>query len=297
MVFWPKDAKYRARVHIPTRTAYNTSVHMPGCPTTTYTHPLSSFPICRKGQSWTYLSLALTRHPSTMLVYSVGPLPAQQQMVETPPHHHKAKPRRPSVPVNSACNHCRRLHARCEDQRPCKRCVASGRENDCFDPEHKKRGRPRIYDVNIHRTTLDIAPRGFESQSAFSLQRLALRSDKPTAVPMPVRRDSSWSFTGGRASGRDLPGPQSTRRDSSSSEASWSDKTGGRSLMLPGAGTPPDTPIFIDWRNPFAGNGSECMAGGSGKDWRMDCGKHETRGVPHPGAKKGRCLSIDELLS
>ncbi|KAI8977530.1 hypothetical protein BDF20DRAFT_875374 [Mycotypha africana] len=44
--------------------------------------------------------------------------------------------------VEKACNHCKRSHLRCDNLRPCGRCVATGK-NDCHDVEHKARGRPR----------------------------------------------------------------------------------------------------------------------------------------------------------
>ncbi|RUP45702.1 hypothetical protein BC936DRAFT_147839 [Jimgerdemannia flammicorona] len=44
--------------------------------------------------------------------------------------------------VERACNHCKRSHVRCDEQRPCHRCVAAGKD-DCCDVEQKPRGRPR----------------------------------------------------------------------------------------------------------------------------------------------------------
>lgn len=46
--------------------------------------------------------------------------------------------------VDKACNHCKRSHLRCDDMRPCKRCVSTGK-NGCKDVEHKPRGRPKIH--------------------------------------------------------------------------------------------------------------------------------------------------------
>ncbi|KAI8141528.1 ribose 5-phosphate isomerase A-domain-containing protein, partial [Fennellomyces sp. T-0311] len=41
---------------------------------------------------------------------------------------------------------CQKAHLACDVSRPCKRCVQSGREDTCFDVQHKKRGRPRRRD-------------------------------------------------------------------------------------------------------------------------------------------------------
>ncbi|KAI9315619.1 hypothetical protein BX666DRAFT_1957571 [Dichotomocladium elegans] len=45
--------------------------------------------------------------------------------------------------VDKACNHCKRSHLRCDNMRPCRRCIATGKTG-CKDVEHKPRGRPRL---------------------------------------------------------------------------------------------------------------------------------------------------------
>ena len=45
--------------------------------------------------------------------------------------------------VDKACNHCKRSHLRCDNVRPCRRCVATGKTG-CQDVKHKPRGRPRL---------------------------------------------------------------------------------------------------------------------------------------------------------
>ncbi|GAN06771.1 hypothetical protein MAM1_0135d06261 [Mucor ambiguus] len=45
--------------------------------------------------------------------------------------------------VDKACNHCKRSHLRCDNVRPCRRCVATGKLG-CQDVKHKPRGRPRL---------------------------------------------------------------------------------------------------------------------------------------------------------
>ncbi|KAI9498511.1 hypothetical protein BDB00DRAFT_935669 [Zychaea mexicana] len=56
----------------------------------------------------------------------------------------KKRPSKSHVPA--ACVNCQKAHLACEVARPCKRCVQSGREDTCFDVQHKKRGRPRRRD-------------------------------------------------------------------------------------------------------------------------------------------------------
>ncbi|KAJ2136937.1 hypothetical protein IW136_003713 [Coemansia sp. RSA 678] len=51
---------------------------------------------------------------------------------------------KPHVP--SACTNCKKAHLACDLQRPCQRCVNSGRCDSCKDVQHKKRGRPRTKD-------------------------------------------------------------------------------------------------------------------------------------------------------
>ncbi|KAJ2479249.1 hypothetical protein EV174_004069 [Coemansia sp. RSA 2320] len=48
--------------------------------------------------------------------------------------------------VRSACTNCKKAHLACDLQRPCRRCVSSGKCDTCKDVQHKKRGRPRSKD-------------------------------------------------------------------------------------------------------------------------------------------------------
>ncbi|KAI1610774.1 hypothetical protein EDD36DRAFT_303409 [Exophiala viscosa] len=52
--------------------------------------------------------------------------------------------RKPKAHVASACINCKKKHLRCDNARPCRRCVQSGKEESCVDVEHKKRGRPPL---------------------------------------------------------------------------------------------------------------------------------------------------------
>ncbi|KAG9840888.1 hypothetical protein KCU98_g9062, partial [Aureobasidium melanogenum] len=54
--------------------------------------------------------------------------------------------RRAKAHVANACNNCKRAHLSCDVERPCGRCVATGKADTCRDVPHKKRGRPRLRD-------------------------------------------------------------------------------------------------------------------------------------------------------
>ena len=42
----------------------------------------------------------------------------------------------------NACQHCKKSHLSCDNQRPCNRCTSRGK-TDCQDAAHRKRGRPK----------------------------------------------------------------------------------------------------------------------------------------------------------
>ncbi|KAF9740819.1 hypothetical protein PMIN02_007281 [Paraphaeosphaeria minitans] len=71
----------------------------------------------------------------------------QQGAIITPQPLRQAKPaRRTKAHVASACVNCKKAHLSCDVQRPCGRCVASGKQDTCKDVQHKKRGRPKLRD-------------------------------------------------------------------------------------------------------------------------------------------------------
>lgn len=41
--------------------------------------------------------------------------------------------------VSRACSNCRKTHAACDTERPCKRCIQHGLQNFCIDVPRKKR--------------------------------------------------------------------------------------------------------------------------------------------------------------
>lgn len=43
--------------------------------------------------------------------------------------------------IAQACDHCKRLHAKCSEERPCKRCEATGLADSCTDTPRRVRGR------------------------------------------------------------------------------------------------------------------------------------------------------------
>ncbi|KAG5981608.1 hypothetical protein E4U55_002762 [Claviceps digitariae] len=75
------------------------------------------------------------------LSHSCASTSAGSQVVNSPKIQRKTKGH-----VASACVPCKRAHLRCDAQRPCIRCVGTGKEESCVDVQHKKRGRPRLRD-------------------------------------------------------------------------------------------------------------------------------------------------------
>ncbi|CAI6239382.1 unnamed protein product [Periconia digitata] len=86
--------------------------------------------------------------PSYLGAQGVGPGPqVQPAAMLTPQSVRQSKPaRRTKAHVASACVNCKKAHLSCDVQRPCGRCVASGKQDTCKDVQHKKRGRPRLRD-------------------------------------------------------------------------------------------------------------------------------------------------------
>jgi hypothetical protein len=52
------------------------------------------------------------------------------------------KPVKKRQHVNNACTNCKRSHLACDHNRPCSRCVRTGRQETCMDFKHRPRGRP-----------------------------------------------------------------------------------------------------------------------------------------------------------
>ncbi|KAI8802351.1 hypothetical protein BJ742DRAFT_858448 [Cladochytrium replicatum] len=67
----------------------------------------------------------------------------ERDQLDSPP---SSAPSRRSVKshVSRACLNCRRSHLACDQSRPCKRCVQTGKAALCTDLDHKRRGRPKL---------------------------------------------------------------------------------------------------------------------------------------------------------
>ncbi|KAL2396872.1 hypothetical protein ABEF93_004102 [Exophiala dermatitidis] len=78
--------------------------------------------------------------PSSLPTSSVGGQESRYVLSSVSPR----SARKAKAHVASACINCKKKHLRCDNSRPCRRCVASGKEDSCVDVEHKKRGRPPL---------------------------------------------------------------------------------------------------------------------------------------------------------
>lgn len=58
----------------------------------------------------------------------------------------QSKPKR--LQAQRACSNCKRLHAKCDNERPCKRCVQNGLSNTCVDLPRKRRMSRTYTDTN-----------------------------------------------------------------------------------------------------------------------------------------------------
>eukprot|EP00465_Bigelowiella_longifila_P015600 CAMPEP_0185255894 /NCGR_PEP_ID=MMETSP1359-20130426/4957_1 /TAXON_ID=552665 /ORGANISM="Bigelowiella longifila, Strain CCMP242" /LENGTH=429 /DNA_ID=CAMNT_0027840109 /DNA_START=35 /DNA_END=1324 /DNA_ORIENTATION=+ len=95
------------------------------------------------------LPLSSANMSQLLQTQSLQPL-AQQfaQQGVAPPFSDLAKSIAPSRPsdtrqVKRSCINCKLAKTRCDNERPCRRCLRTGREATCVDSVHKKRGRKR----------------------------------------------------------------------------------------------------------------------------------------------------------
>ncbi|EPS36009.1 hypothetical protein H072_10515 [Dactylellina haptotyla CBS 200.50] len=91
--------------------------------------------------------------------------PSHQSPRQQPFSPPQQPPRRAKAHVPSACVNCKNAHLACDVQRPCPRCISTGKQDSCVDVEHKKRGRPRLRDV---RHSFEVA-RAIDSRSGLNL--------------------------------------------------------------------------------------------------------------------------------
>lgn len=99
--------------------------------------------------------------------------------------------RRSKTHVASACVNCKRAHLSCDVQRPCARCVASGKQDSCVDVVHKKRGRPRLRDDGESQLGQTVLGSVMDPESPIAADLLASRE---YARPRHRRGDSLRSL-------------------------------------------------------------------------------------------------------
>ncbi|KAK8250455.1 hypothetical protein HDK77DRAFT_373373, partial [Phyllosticta capitalensis] len=120
--------------------------------------------------------------------------------------------RRNKAHVASACVNCKRAHLSCDVQRPCMRCVASGKEATCFDVQHKKRGRPRLRDVHDSSSQNELEASTSTSEHS-AISGIVSGLARPEQIrPLRANRRISGLPTGSRFPGTRLaPSPLSER--------------------------------------------------------------------------------------
>ncbi|PSN72838.1 hypothetical protein BS50DRAFT_628952 [Corynespora cassiicola Philippines] len=150
-----------------------------------------------------------------------GPGPqAQPAAIIAPPPLRTHKPaRRTKAHVASACVNCKKAHLSCDVQRPCGRCVASGKQDTCKDVQHKKRGRPRLRDDKDFGRTDE--SRAAPTQLLGTLPPSATKGYPQQSPYPPTAHRGSDPLRGLRTSTQDLPNvhpqsisPSSARRPS-----------------------------------------------------------------------------------
>ncbi|KAJ8653520.1 hypothetical protein O0I10_010848 [Lichtheimia ornata] len=96
-------------------------------------------------------------------------------------------PNRNKPHVQRACINCRRAHLACDTERPCRRCVSLGKQDGCYDIDHKKRGRPKLKPNNSSRATTSYTTASeFMRHSSFTMTTLP-----PTAAQTTLQGTSS----------------------------------------------------------------------------------------------------------
>jgi len=87
-------------------------------------------------------------------------------------------PKAKRLQAQRACSNCKRLHARCDNERPCKRCSQNGLANTCVDLPRKRR---------MSRTYTEAVNKVWEAR--YNTQRMPQASPMPT---MPMMPGTSW---------------------------------------------------------------------------------------------------------
>ncbi|KAM3424055.1 hypothetical protein BST61_g11394 [Cercospora zeina] len=124
--------------------------------------------------------------------------------------------RKSKAHVASACINCKRAHLSCDVNRPCTRCVSTGKQDTCFDVQHKKRGRPRLRDDSNSKVARTVPDRavptpmhigGFEAglrniATPRSRRTESFRSVRSEDETRPVTSEGTISYDPGPDSGR-----------------------------------------------------------------------------------------------
>ncbi|KAJ2717109.1 hypothetical protein H4R19_000194 [Coemansia spiralis] len=90
--------------------------------------------------------------------------------------------------VRSACTNCKQAHLACDHERPCQRCVRTGKCDSCKDVQPKKRGRPRTRGVNAPDRTIAGQPQMKAQMFQFALDiapEIRPGPAAPTSAPSP----------------------------------------------------------------------------------------------------------------
>ncbi|KAF2721572.1 hypothetical protein K431DRAFT_303329 [Polychaeton citri CBS 116435] len=89
--------------------------------------------------------------------------------------------RKAKAHVASACINCKKAHLSCDVSRPCARCVATGKQDTCYDVQHKKRGRPRLREESEFRVEI--------SSSMIGPPNAAVTAGQPLTRPIAGTRE------------------------------------------------------------------------------------------------------------
>ncbi|OQO00265.1 hypothetical protein B0A48_14052 [Cryoendolithus antarcticus] len=112
--------------------------------------------------------------------------------------------RKTKTHVASACVNCKRAHLSCDVQRPCGRCVTSGKQETCVDVAHKKRGRPRLRDDGEFKMERPLPAPLAATSSAVDTGMTQVR---PMATPRHRRQESFRSMQSLTSEGSPSYGP------------------------------------------------------------------------------------------
>ncbi|WVQ84461.1 hypothetical protein IAT38_006613 [Cryptococcus sp. DSM 104549] len=85
--------------------------------------------------------------------------------------------------VSSACGPCKKAHLACDVARPCKRCVNMGKQDQCEDVPHKKRGRPKVPKPSLGEPYHRSRPMPSESSNGVGKWRGPSGYDAPSYMP------------------------------------------------------------------------------------------------------------------